>query len=176
MQLNLAGFSDEGVTINAEKTKLSFDCSASVGGIDGRTPASCESLLPRRLVHDGAGNVFLPWCGLLINTATLDIQVWTPFLQCVPSLTELLAVEATIFEWICDPKRLVKHQRKSGQSYPAEGVILTLLFDPLLGLKLLPRSLLIAFETSGPSFPAAMILRCLIQASGSGSISSIEED
>lgn len=45
--------------------QLSFDCAAAPGG----------PLLPRRLVHDGAGNAFLPWCGLLMNAATLEIQV-----------------------------------------------------------------------------------------------------
>jgi len=45
--------------------QLSFDCAAGPGG----------ALLPRRLVHDAAGNAFLPWCGLLINTTSLDIQV-----------------------------------------------------------------------------------------------------
>lgn len=51
--------------------QLSFDCVAGTGG----------ALLPRRLVHDSAGNAFLPWCGLLVNAATLEIQVtvqqWT---------------------------------------------------------------------------------------------------
>lgn len=115
-QLNLVGFSDEGVTINAEKTKLSFDCSASVGGGHGRRPASCESLLPRRLENDGAGNVFLPWCGLLINTTTLDIQVRTPLLQCISSLNQLLSASlrltkaSTLHRVRCDHKRVVKHQ------------------------------------------------------------------
>ena len=45
--------------------QLSFDCTAAAGG----------ALLPRRLVHDAAGNAFLPWCGLLVNTATLEMQV-----------------------------------------------------------------------------------------------------
>lgn len=63
-----AGFPDDGVTISREKTKISFDCTAPGGGGGG-------GLLPRQLVHDGVGAAFLPWCGLLINTSTLDIQV-----------------------------------------------------------------------------------------------------
>ena len=64
-----AGFPEDGVTINAEKTAVSFDCPAAASGGGG------AGLLPRRLWHDGGGAAFLPWCGLLINTATLDIQV-----------------------------------------------------------------------------------------------------
>lgn len=57
--------------------QLSFDCAAAAGG----------ALLPRRLVHDAAGNAFLPWCGLLLNTATLEIQV-RPLLRLPPCCVE----------------------------------------------------------------------------------------
>ena len=55
--------------LQSSPPQLSFDCTAAAGG----------ALLPRRLVHDAAGNAFLPWCGLLVNTATLEMQV--PFQQ-----------------------------------------------------------------------------------------------
>jgi hypothetical protein len=57
-----AGFPDYGVSVNLAKTRVSFELSAG-----GRR-------LPRNTVRSADGQEFMPWCGLLLNTATLDLQ------------------------------------------------------------------------------------------------------
>lgn len=59
-----AGFDKDGLSINPDKTKLNFDMANAV----------TASPLLQQLWYDGAGNKFLPWCGLLINTSNLEIQ------------------------------------------------------------------------------------------------------
>ena len=58
-----AGFPEHGVEVNATKTRLSFDM--VVGG----------AVLPRNEYVTPNGARFIKWCGLLINDATLNVQV-----------------------------------------------------------------------------------------------------
>ncbi len=57
-----AGFPDYGVSVNPAKTRVSFELVAA-----GRR-------LPRNTVRATDGQEFMPWCGLLLNTASLDLQ------------------------------------------------------------------------------------------------------
>uniref|UniRef100_A0A061SFG8 Telomerase reverse transcriptase n=1 Tax=Tetraselmis sp. GSL018 TaxID=582737 RepID=A0A061SFG8_9CHLO len=58
-----AGFPDYGVVVNTRKTALNFDM--TTGG----------ERLPRNEVLEPGGRRFVPWCGLLFDSATLEIQV-----------------------------------------------------------------------------------------------------
>ena len=51
------------MSINVSKTRLSFDM--SIGG----------KVVPRNEYVTPNGAAFIKWCGLLINTKTLDVQV-----------------------------------------------------------------------------------------------------
>lgn len=57
-----AGFPDYGVHMNPAKTKLSFDMRLG------------DQALPRNTYTAKDGQEFLKWCGLLINTRTLELQ------------------------------------------------------------------------------------------------------
>lgn len=58
-----AGFPDYGVSVNPAKTRMSFELRAPGGGP-----------LPRNTVTDARGREFMPWCGLLLDVASLDLQ------------------------------------------------------------------------------------------------------
>ena len=60
-----AGIPEYGCSVNVEKTASNFDLHLP----GGRAPGA-----PRGEVRDGAGNRFVPWCGLLLNCETLDVQ------------------------------------------------------------------------------------------------------
>lgn len=50
------------MSVNPAKTRVSFELRAS------------GAALPRNTVRSADGQDFMPWCGLLVNTATLDLQ------------------------------------------------------------------------------------------------------
>ena len=56
------GFPEYGVSVNPAKTRVSFELRAS------------GEVLRRNTVRGADGQEFMPWCGLLVNTATLDLQ------------------------------------------------------------------------------------------------------
>ncbi|BDA46320.1 probable telomerase reverse transcriptase [Coccomyxa sp. Obi] len=58
----LQGFPEYGVSVNPAKTRVSFELRAS------------GAALPRNTVRGADGQEFMPWCGLLVNTASLDLQ------------------------------------------------------------------------------------------------------
>lgn len=57
----IAGFPDFGITINAAKTRASFSAAS------GQEPLQSPLRMP-------AGDAFVPWCGLLVNCASLELQ------------------------------------------------------------------------------------------------------
>lgn len=62
----MAGFADHGMSVNVSKTRLSFDM--SIGG----------EAVPRHQYMAPNGEAFIKWCGLLINSNTLNVQVSEP--------------------------------------------------------------------------------------------------
>jgi len=60
-----AGIPEYGCHVNIAKTASNFDLHLP----GGRAPGA-----PRGELQDGAGNRFVPWCGLLLNCETLDVQ------------------------------------------------------------------------------------------------------
>ncbi|PSC73504.1 telomerase reverse transcriptase [Micractinium conductrix] len=72
----LQGFESHNVFVNSDKTKLSFalqlagEAGSSGGGRGGRGGA----VVPAAVWRSADGATFIKWCGLLINTATLELQ------------------------------------------------------------------------------------------------------
>ena len=62
----MAGFAEHGMRVNISKTRLSFDM--SIGGVP----------VPRHQYVAPNGEAFIKWCGLLINSKTLNVQVSEP--------------------------------------------------------------------------------------------------
>ena len=60
---DVAGFPEHEVEVNAAKTRLSFN--VVVGGV----------VLQRNEYVTPDGSRFVKWCGLLINAATINVQV-----------------------------------------------------------------------------------------------------
>jgi telomerase reverse transcriptase len=59
----MAGFPQHGVLVNTAKTRLSFALELDGGGV-----------LPPGTWDAGDGTLFMKWCGLLVNAATLEVQ------------------------------------------------------------------------------------------------------
>lgn len=71
-----AGFASHGVFVNPEKTKLSFALQLAAAGAAeaGPGPARQPEVVHAAVWRSGDGATFVKWCGLLINTATLELQ------------------------------------------------------------------------------------------------------
>lgn len=77
---NPTGFESHDVHVNPDKTKLSFALQlppAAGAGAAGSLHAAAAApgvVMPAAVWRSGDGSTFVKWCGLLLNTATLEVQ------------------------------------------------------------------------------------------------------
>ena len=68
------------MSVNPDKTKLSFALQLARGSAAAAQAAAAQAhagaapVLPAAVWRSGDGATFVKWCGLLVNTATLELQ------------------------------------------------------------------------------------------------------
>ncbi|KAL4860163.1 Telomerase reverse transcriptase [Chlorella vulgaris] len=78
----LQGFDDYNVYVNPDKTKLSFALQLAGAAAGPTSSAAAPSVaasggggvMPAAVWRDGHGSTFVKWCGLLLNSQSLEIQ------------------------------------------------------------------------------------------------------